>query len=322
MNAKRMQLGNRFQTAAAASLLIDYIYEFETIKNEGDDDIVITLIDGSVVYAQAKSSFDESSDNAIRYFKRAMKTLIKDAVAPKSHLVYITNIYKMLGSETRTDDFSSGILEQYSNLNEDNKKLVDKYAGTLPLDRFAIQYLKFTGTDDNKWTSLRAKLGGLFETHEALGKLSAKMVLNTWVIYLDNTASNEDTSTSCSREQIVWGMILHKIDRINNDYYNEGNSNYDRIQSNYDLLISKMTSRFDIISRISGDYQMNKDPSKRDSSELFESFAKLRWEDYIEIIKELDISTEDRPTVLIIMIRTILEKMEVIRSVKREMKIK
>ncbi len=180
-NACAVQNGFQFQTAAAISLLVDHLDDFDKIKNEGVEDIVIVLQNKSIIYAQAKSTENgEPGSNVLKNYDRAIEALNEDLKreGPVHQLVYITNVRKLFGSKTYEADFINGQTIPYDILDINNKNIIKsrKMPDGFDLNSFAIQYLMYKGVDANKEKWIIQKINDKFNETEYLGKLSAKKV--------------------------------------------------------------------------------------------------------------------------------------------------
>ncbi len=189
--ANAAQNGYRFHAVASVSLLLDYLHEFDSIKNESNfEDIDLILLDGTHVCAQAKSSYDEESSDSTSFFNKALVTL-KEAQCklPGCKSIYMTNIRKMLGANTDTSDFSSGETVWYSSMSEDNIDLInERISADFDTGSFGIQFLKFED-GDRKDKPILDKMDEIFTEIEYLDRLSYKHVYETWLLYLSTNAT-------------------------------------------------------------------------------------------------------------------------------------
>jgi len=323
--------GFQFQTVAAISLLIDHLYDFQSIKNEGEDDIVVRLSNEKVICAQAKSSSDENSKNALDYLKKSFESLSDDMIKFKtncSQLVYITNINSMFGNTTIVDDFPSGITVSYNEFSQKNKELVKKYAPTsFGIDIYGVQFLKYIGDDEKKETWIRSKLERKLSDRKTLKLLNPDCVFDTWKKYLDYNAGNK-SSAVCNKKRIVWGMILHKIDRIEQSISAEDSEDYSDVSIQYSKFITRCSERFELISRISGNYEICRSETlfKSHTSDISDKlnysptqFTKDHWKDYKDLVSEMDLEPIIEEKLLKVIIQTILQKFRLIEGVKAEM---
>jgi len=316
--------GHNFQTAAAISLLIDHLDDFETIRNEGTEDIIISLEDGIVVYAQAKSSYDENCANSIKYFKKSLISLSESSTMCNHHnLVHITNIKTMMGSKTERDVFPSGVTVPYESMGAVNQDLIRKYApdDSFDFESFAIQFLKYTDKGGNKDEWIIGKLRDDFdERGKLLSSVSARLVYEVWVRYLNQNGADENNNAVCTRFIMVWGIIVQKIDRVENELYQESMEDYFVVNNNYSELVDKISGRFDIISRIIGNYRIEKDGLNL-MEYSFDEYAEKHWREYLDIIESISADEIVYKKILKVLIQTVLRKMEVIRDVRKELKI-
>jgi len=189
--ANAAQNGYRFQAVASVSLLLDYLYEFDSIKNESNfEDIDLILLDGTHVCAQAKSSYDEESSDSTTFLKKALVTLQEaQSKLPDCKSLYITNIHEMLGADTYIRDFPSGETVWYSSLDSNNVDLINKYlTSKFDTSGFGIQFLKFED-GDKKEKPILDKMREVFSDIEYLNRLSYRRVYETWLLYLTANAT-------------------------------------------------------------------------------------------------------------------------------------
>ena len=309
----------QFQRAAAISILLDNLDNFDNIKNEGKNDIVIRLQDGSYIYAQAKSAHDnENSDKARNDFKTALDSLRKNWSEGNCHqLIYITNIRSLLGANTFVGDFISGQTISFSNLDAVNKDLIlELYGNDFKYNLLEIQFLKFIG-DDTKQEWIIEKMENCFKERRRLSSVRARRVYKTWNLYLDANASCKDKSIVCDRKTMTWGMIVDQIEDISDEVL----STYDsEIFNRYDELIERLCGRFDIVSRISGDFA-DKLINSRNNNYSIHDYATEYWNNHLDILDILDTPINIKEIVLKILIENVLKRKDFIRNVKVEMEI-
>ncbi|NLF48488.1 MAG: hypothetical protein GX582_02425 [Acholeplasmataceae bacterium] len=265
----------------------------------------------------------KNQKNSTRDLKKGLTTLSESSHLVENHkLVYITNIKTMLGSNTERDAFPSGVSVSFDAIGELNKKLVCNYAPeSFDYNSFSIQFLRYVGENGSETEWIIGKIRDDFsERGDMIRTLSPKFVFETWVRYLDSNASNKDTSIKCDRSRIVWGMILHKINHIENSLYQESVEDYSIVSDSYSDLVDSISGRFEIMSRIIGDYRIEKNKLKI-NNDFFDKFAADYWQEYRDILEALDVDEVVKEKILKILIQTVLMKRNVIRSVCNEMKI-
>jgi len=316
------QNGFQFQAAAAISLLLDYLYDFSKIKNEHElEDIVIILSDGSFILSQSKSSHDnEKSSNALKYIKQSLETLHKASINEPNHkLIYITNIREMLGRSTVVDDFVCGETVWFSDFDKQNVELIKKYApANFDYNSFGIQFLKYHGDEDKeKW--IIDKMKQTFSNSKNLKNLTYKKVYNTWVLYLLQNASKKDTHTYCDKETMIWGMVVHRIDEVDEEISNESDIDYSEISNMYDTLIKSLAGRFQTVSRIYGDYQNIK---RKDSSIVSpSSFSTKYWESYADLVQNEECESRIKKKIIQNLIETIIRRQDLLLGVREEFRL-
>ena len=324
-NANAVQNGFYFQEVAAVSLLLDHLDDFEKIKNESDvQDIVIVLQDGSYVLAQAKSSFDEDSKDATTYLKKGLKSLEdSSSTSLNTELIYITNIKKMFGAKTLTEDFASGYTVKYSQLSQMNQNLVGRYiSDTFDVNHLSFQFLYFAGEDESKLSEIKIKMRNTFQEREGLKTLNVSFVLDTWLRYLKQNATNMDRSSFYDRKKITWGMLVRRLDNTKDDICSDSEQDYSDIDYEYGILIDSLSCRFDITSRIISDYYNNRGHYYgKPDHEAYYLFANDYYESYLDILEEIDRPIIYKKRVLMILIQVVLRRRKLIDSVTKEMRI-
>lgn len=313
------QNGFQFQTVAAISLLLDYLHDFTKIKNEHTlEDIVLMLSDGDCVLAQAKSSHDdEESTNALKYLKKGLITLNEASQKEIRHkLVYITNIRSMLGSKTLVDDYISGKTIWFSDMSKSNKEMLMKNAPSdFDFDAFGIQFLKYIG-DDSKEQWILEKMRETFSEYPYLRGLRYNEVYKTWLIYLSRNASKKNPQSFLNKDEMIWGMIVHRVNAVIEDISNESDIDYDGVDINYSLLIESLSGRFQTVSRIYGDYQNIKrtDSSITDSS----SFVMKYWDRYTDLISDKDYEQNIKMKIIQNLVETVIRKQDLLLNIRKE----
>ena len=324
-NANAVQNGFYFQEVAAVSLLLDHLDDFEKIKNESDvHDIVIVLQNGSYVLAQAKSSFDEESKNATTYLKMGLKSLENSfSTSSDTELVYITNIKKMFGAKTLTEDFASGYTVNYNQLSQMNQNLVDKYiSDSFDVNHLSFQFLYFAGDDELKLSKIKIKMKNAFQEREGLKTLNVSFVLDTWLRYLKQNATNMDRSSFYDRKKMTWGMLVRRLDYVDDDICSDSEQDYSDINYEYGFLIDSLSCRFDITSRIISDYYNNRGQYYgKPDYDAYHLFANDYYESYLDILEEIDRPIIFKKRVLMILIQIVLRRRKLIDSVTKEMRI-
>ncbi len=231
------QNGFQFQTVAAISLLLDYLYDFKQVKNEHEiEDVVLILSDETYILAQAKTSHDnEESNNALQYLKKGLLTLNEASKEHDLHkLIYITNIRTMLGASTIEDDFVIGETIWFSEMDGRNRDILTKYApANFDFDSFGVQFLKYQGEDKEKW--ILNKMKTVFSDSVYLNGLRYKEVYKTWLLYLLQNASEKNPLLFCDKDKMIWGMIIHRINGVESDISNESENDYSEVDNQYSM---------------------------------------------------------------------------------------
>lgn len=311
--------GDNFQIAASISLLIDNLSNFSSIRCEGKtEDIEIYFPDGKFIAAQAKASYDENSSNTLKYLDKGLSTL-HDASLKKDCIkqIYTTNIESLLGSKTVLGDFINGQTIWFDELGSINKKLLsERKCSSWIKSSFGIHYLKYTGKQKEKWAL--DKMKEYFRNIPSLQKLNAIEVFKVWKIYLESNAAEQDTTICCKRDKLIWGIILQRIEDIDNEISSEADENCPEIINNYGDLINSLTGQFQILSRIIGDYDKNK--SKNNNLSI-RDYSDNNYMLYLDIVDDFNINNELKIKLIKILVRTILSRESLIKNVRKEMKV-
>lgn len=308
--------GFRFQTVAAISILLDNLEDFSSIKDEGEEDIIIRLNSNKTIYAQAKASYKNNSPNAAKQFKSGIITLAEDVKkGDYSKLIYISNVECIFGNKTNTDYIRPEISIGFGELGTHNQKIIKnrlQEAG-IPSEYFFVQYLRYSGEDKEQW--IRSKM---IEKFNSMGieEISVYSVLDSWKNYLDANASGEDKKKFCSKKQMSWGMIIHYLDppsQITDGCISSFPSN------EYSQVIRSLVGNFAIVSRILGDYTIKN--SLNGMQMTSKEYAKNTWKEYVDLLDSIDYDEHTKECILRTVLTQIIDKSSIIVRVKKVMKI-
>jgi hypothetical protein len=323
-NASPSAYGWCFQVGAGISLILDaaHIKNFSKIKMEGkSDDIEITLNDGQKIYAQAKSVTQMGDQrNASSNLKNALAVLSGDEQNGDAFkLIYITNIGNPLSSTTPST-YSYGHNYEFSILStKDQKKITDKTGTDFPTDKFELRIIRFFGTGDNKFQSIKQQIEEFLR--EAINDPScSKLLLDRWFqTFMVNAADIPDNEkeVDLKKKDVIFPVIAVVINQpISEANFNEicDYENYDEVKQEFTRMIYEATCDYQFITNVLADYREKKKYATDKANYKFE-FTKNEWQNYQEDFARIT-NSEKREAVIKIIILTIITHISIIQQIK------
>lgn len=319
--------GKNFQTVAAISLILDHIHDFQKVKNEGPiEDIVIVLQNGHMILAQAKSSANGAANNALSNLGEGLETLVEHYIEyPNSEMIYITNIEKMLGQRTKVDDFVNGETIWFDQLSESNRKIIVRKEPQLDTSHFGIQFLKYVGKEGifpekEKW--IRSKMKQKLKQFTYVGRVDYNRLFSSWLEHL--AYNSGDREPYCTREDLTWDIIIEVVGHIGTEIYQESDTDYSDVIGNYSELIRSMSNHFPVFSRIESDYHWYIQDHGESESDAYDSssverYAQMTYEQYLDLVHDLDCSEKVKRKVIMLLIEIVLLRKDMINGVRKEM---
>ena len=326
-NASPEVFGFDFQVNATIFLLLDNIKEIKTVRIEGaSEDIELTMNDGNQIMAQAKSVVKGSSDfsNVRRNLQKAIGTLSSADNKSVEQLIFITNSKNPLKEDTSKNFFyGPPVAVGYNDLSDDAKKVIDnivkKLAVSLDREKFQIYYFMFeTDNLKTRYAVIEEKIRDFINQLNLGQILSATELMHVWQNDIFHNGSQTDTTIKVNKKEIVWPVIALTLDKhLPAEYiedYDQGLIN--EIMTQYSYLISTITERYDLITKIIYDY--NSFNSALKIKERTRIFIKDKWQDYVSIFSLESLDTEVQEAVTKVILAKVIQQRYLIDDISRE----
>lgn len=135
-------------------------------------------------------------------------------------------------------------------------------------------------------------------------------------MHLDYNAGESDSEKFCTREDLVWAMILTRVLHIDDEIFRESEQDYSEVINRYSNTVRMLSGRFEIISRINGDYYRYR---LNNPGATYAKYAEYEWEQYADVVETFDCPDRIKKQVVKILIETVLRRYNVIHGIQREM---
>ena len=292
--ANSVFFGFDFQENAAIVLMVENMAEMNFVKIEGEEDIEITLNDGTSILAQAKSVVKASTDfdNVRAKAKSAMKSLSEASKNVKvQKLIYYTNSPDPFHEEASKPMFYGKAQVQFDNLPTSTKDLIGGWLAEIeePLDKsdLHIHVLPFETDDDEQ--RYKVVLQSLSDFIGEMDLRSAdglrKRLHEVWLSMLDRNGSTSDSKKRLSKKDVVWPMIVFvtgrgHLDR-NAQYCTDlDEGEFEEIEHKYGKLIEDYCERYDFVVKVLTDFR----EGNYKGNQALENFVNGHWQEYVEIL--------------------------------------
>jgi len=317
-----MEFGREYQHVAAISLAMEYIDTLNSVRVEARVEDIEIYTDRGTIYIQAKSDVKGESVGATTDLRNALDKLSDLNKEPDCiGIIYTTNADKPFGAETDYREFVSGKLISYENLNKNNRDLVDEYIQKIQ-KQIKKEHLKFhtvifKGDDESKYTWIIEHVTEFLKRDVNLyWRISPVKLFHTWIRYLQSSASDRNKSIRCEKRKLVWGLIIQQIDSVDS-YLNDDNDDDMDIGQMYGKLINQSSEKFDLISKMTNRFHLEKEKYQNNIDKYIESESQNHT--YVWDGMGMDEDLKLRATK--ILMKVILGKMNFIKKVKGDMKL-
>ena len=295
-NASPSYFGWRFQIAAAIVLSLRYIRDVDCILVENDEDVELEMLDGGIVYAQAKAHFEASKpgEGSLRRLRDALKTLDDSFRHPACReLIYVTNDSMPFGKAASDLAFGRNTFLEYGELSERQQKAIlrildeNSYDSRMT-DRLAVYSIWYHGSDDRTCCEevdrcIRVFLDGL-----GLGVSSSpseERLRRDWELTLGLSASadyRDKEAKRVSKGAFIWPVVvescIHSSASEENPDLDE--DQLEELESTYARAIDAQADRFDVVSKVTTDYSEYSKASGEGARQARIDFMDARWGDY------------------------------------------
>lgn len=323
-NASSTMRGFTFQDCASMVLFLDHIKEIDSIRIEGkDEDIELYLSDGTKIFSQCKSCKIDNWDHEYGdCFKDALRTMSAADGSDCVGLIYTTNIIRPLGNKAESGDFPSDDDRwiQYDELSIKSKMiiagLIKKSGHVIDVNKLSFRIIGFTGNTENlKLKVVRDNIREFVVNSGINNNVNVNNIFSLWLDIVTFNASDEDTSITISKKQIVWLFIENQMG-VEGPHLDEYDSAIEiEIMTSYGRLIDQYVERIDFTSKVLSDYyEWSKDKPR--GQKTIDDFVESNWILYKDELNAPDLSDECQELLIKIIIKKIINLRIYIKKVK------
>ncbi len=333
-NASASAFGWQFQVDAALFLFIQYIESVESITVEGkNQDIELTLKDGSKIFAQAKSISDSSSKYKLQKLEDAIISLAKTSHNSSDNLLYISNYnnplstpgifnnksIKLVNAAEDKEEFEKQInrikdrLNKYIESSDCKKKdlynELIKRIDNMNIDDFIVSSIfPYANTEYqyDKFIEIENKINELLTNKFCIQSVYLKRfireILLEWQqkFFYDATINPEKNYKMLSKEDLLWQIVVvlakidyNKILELIDDYLED--DFIEHCETIYQKT-SYVHQRFSFFNELQKDYMMF---CKQNGKTPITEFVKKAWMKYRDEYLEFKDYTEKEKEYLI-----------------------
>ena len=329
-NASASAFGWEFQVNAAMVLFIKHINDATNLKVEGEhDDIEIELVDGNVIYAQAKArANNEPGSGPTSRLDGALATLADDAQAGNYHsLIYVTNDDYPFGKDHAVSILQGGGTLKFDELPPEVQKYVTEKGAKYKIDEKAykameVSVIGYFGQDrDTRHKHIRRAI------RDFLSRLSLHTrpdiddghLRDQWGLMLRENAEISEAKVSVSKEDFIWPMVV-MLCNINSDdkYFND----YDEdiasdILREYRSTIDYQSQKFEFVTKVYSSFDSFKKDHEGNPSQLREKYVSAYWENYIDELGLGEVNdAETKELVAKLIVGKVLKRKSIVESIK------
>lgn len=332
-NASASYFGWRFQIAAVIVLSLRYIRDVDCILVENDEDVELEMLDGSIVYAQAKAHFEANKpgEGSLRRLRDALKTLDDSFKHPACReLIYVTNDSMPFGKVASDFTFGRNTLLRYSELSEKQQKAIlrilneNSYDSRMA-DRLTVHSIWYYGSDDRTCCEEVDRCIRAFLDKLGLGVSSSpseERLRRDWEQALGLSASadyRDKEAKRVSKSAFIWPVVVESCicSSASEENPDLDEDQLEELESTYARAIDAQADRFDVVSRVTTDYSEYAKASGEGARQARVNFLNARWGDYVCLLGADAIDDEEvREAFVRTVVSKIIKKRLTIKKVK------
>ena len=334
--ADSVTFGFDFQVNAAIILMLENILELQSLRLEGNhEDIELSLTDGSMVIAQAKSVQHASSDfrNVLRNLQNAIISLSDGANGVNvRELIYVTNSPNPLHERNLNNLFYGHAHQKFKDLPKSSQDIIQKqYAhvqeklinqSIKPIDitSLHIQVIPFESDNEReRYKVVKQVIDEFVFSLDANLQGASQRLLETWQnnVFINSTKENADITLT--KQDIIWPMLvfvtdIQKCDQSFWDNYDQ--AVYNEVVRKYGTIIQSSCERFEFFTKVLSDFSDYEYTGT--SRNKVSSFINTRWKMYLE---EFPLKTSDsdvQQAIIQVVLYNITRNRIVINQIKKE----
>ena len=330
-NASASAFGREFQVAAAIVLVLDNIIELSELRVEGaHEDIELTLENGMVVYAQAKSAATPYKDaninkklhDALKSLNRAVSGELKDYKT----LIYITNLPTPLaiGKVSAFEHTEREIA--FQDLDEESMQVVKNIVITknynkIDLNRLSFHTVPFCGDNERlRYGTILKKLGRFLEDINVRPTLDWR-ILDVWRNAFHHNSSEKDLSSTLSKNQIVWPIIVSACEMDVEHEFTDAFSDIevDEVFERYQKVININSMRYDLVRNVIYSYR---DYGYGKKSDDIQDFINEHWTEFKTMFPDSGCGELEIQTLVKYTLFAILRRRNIVGKISKGLKLK
>ena len=332
-NASPSCFGWSFQIAAAVVLALRNIEDVAFILVENDEDIELELLDGGIVYAQAKAYFEANKpgEGSLKRLKGALKTLNDSFGRPACReLVYVTNDLMPFGKSPNDLPFGRNSFLEYRELGPKQQEAImrilnsESYDPCL-VDKLAVYAIWYHGSDmQTRCEEIDRCIGNFLDRldFKSASRPSEGRLRGDWEQALGFSASSDSRDMKAkkiSKEAFVWPVIVESCMGLTSGLgdLDLDEDQLEELESTYAREISAQINRFDVVSKVTTDYSEYAKVSSESAKQKRIAFASARWQDYVALLGADVIDDEEVKQAFVeVIVSKIIKKQKTIEKVK------
>ncbi len=328
--ANAVMFGFDFQVNAAIVLMIENIKEMTCLKIESsNEDIDLTLKDGSHILAQAKAVVNASCDfkNVRAKLKKSLQSLSDGA--SKVHaakLILITNSPNPLNDENSRFIFFGHAHRPFKSLPDSSQRIINELLlqieqhSSFDTDRFMIQVIPFeTDIEAERYKCITTVIDDFVGLLELNSPGIVRKIHSVWKDCVFANGTKKDISLS--KKSLIWPIVTivtdisqtsdEDVEKIIGDVDAEV---YDDVIQRYPSVINNCCDNFEFVTRVIADYaQYTPGCSTKEKLCLYIKSNWSAFESEFEIVED----DETRCALIKVILLNILRKRKKIDKIKQ-----
>lgn len=330
-NVSASSFGWEFQVAAAIVLVLDNILELSNVRVEGaHEDIELSLENGMVIYAQAKSAANPYKNANIKTkLHDALKSLNRAASGePKEYkaLVYVTNIPTPTGiGEVSAFEHVERVLS-FSELDEESMHVVENIVASenfnkIDLNTLSFHTIPFCGDQEqSRYGIILRKIGRLLEKVSVRNSLDEK-ILDVWRNAFHHNSSEQNLSSTLSKNDVVWPIIVTACEMdVEHEFTDEfSDIEVDEVFERYQRIIGIHSMRYDLVRNVIYSYR---DYGYGNKSNDIQEFINEHWTEFKSMFPDSGCGELELQTLVKYTLFAILRRRNIVGKISKELKLK
>lgn len=266
--ANAVLFGFDFQRNAAIVLMLENIKALRSVRLEGnEEDIELTLDNGSKILAQAKAVEKSSSDftHVRENLKKALVSLSEGSQKTDAkQLILITNSPNPF-NDTESRSVFAGLPthRSFANLPPSAQEIVRNYLEgikePLDLDKFMVQVIPFETDDETeRYKAVMQTVNDfVYSLNANLTPGLGRQLLQVWHDEIFINGTKMDAAIQLNKKDVIWPILVFETDisRCDDDFLSQFDIGvYDEVVRIYGTTIDSCCERIEFFTKIIFDY--------------------------------------------------------------------